>query len=64
MGIVLRLSFLLPPGWKRLSGDDLEHRMVLDLAWGPGQGAPTSMLRDLYVATAGGGVWDLRISSF
>lgn len=51
-------------GWKRLSGNDLEHRAVLDLAWGPGQGAPDGMLRDLYVATSGGGVWDLRISSF
>lgn len=49
--------------WKALSGPGLEHRSVLDLAWGSGDGPPQAVMKDLYVATSGGGVWDLRISS-
>lgn len=49
--------------WKAISGADLEHRVVLDLAWGTGDGTPVAAMKDLYVATGGGGVWGLRISS-
>ncbi len=49
--------------WRRLNGNDLEHKAVLDLAWGTGSGGPGTILRDLYVATSGGGAWDLRLSS-
>lgn len=49
--------------WRRLSGSELEHRRVVDLAGGTGNLAKGNKLRDLYVATAGGGFWDLLVAS-
>ena len=44
---------------RRLSGDDLEQRTVLDLDWGAGFDATgAGLLRHLYLATAGGGPID------
>ena len=56
--------------WRRLSGDDLDHPRGLDLGWGigralwvpllPGESPPSH--DHLYLATAGGGPWDLDLS--
>ena len=44
-----------------LSGNDLEHRIIVDLDWGSGD-ASTASLTHLYAATGGGGVWDLTLT--
>ena len=56
-------------GWRRLSGDDLDHPRGLDLGWGIGrdpwfwpEGVEPPPSDHLYLATAGGGPWDLAVS--
>ena len=49
--------------WRRLSSHELENRVMLDMAWGTGDLPKGNKLRDLYVATASGGLWDLGIVS-
>jgi hypothetical protein len=45
-------------GFMRIADDDLQHRTVVDLDWGPGEGDRTDPADVLYVTTAGGGWWD------
>ena len=47
---------------RQLSGNDLEHRRVVDLDWGSGDTEGPSNMTHLYAATAGGGVWDLAVT--
>lgn len=49
--------------WRRLSGHELEHRSIVDVAWGTSNLPKGNKLRSLYLATAGGGFWDLSIGS-
>lgn len=52
-------------GFRRLSGDDLEHRRITDLAWGAGDydrpGGEQATLDHVYMGTGGGGVWDAEV---
>ncbi len=57
--------------WRRISGDDLDHPRGLDLGWGMGRDLDpwpefpelwSPSVDHLYLATAGGGPWDLDVS--
>ena len=54
-------------GWEwhatRLSGDDLEHRTVVDVDWGYGFAGMPFTMSHLYITTAGGGVWDASVDA-
>ncbi len=58
-------------GWRRISGDDLDHAQGVAVSWGVGRetdpfpAMPEDWLPStdhLYLGTAGGGPWDLDVS--
>jgi len=55
--------------WRRVSGDDLDHARGMAASWGTGRGLlyvspgdPAPTHDHLYLATVGGGPWDLDLS--
>lgn len=55
-----------PPVWawafRSITGDDLEHRKIMDIDWGTGA-STSDALQHLYLTAAGGGFWDATIQA-